>query len=73
MSEPTAKDSTTVRQILLEVLEAIEDLKTDQVVLFAALQPPPKLGDAYAAKSLIAKETSKKFSVLREKIQKLEM
>ena len=61
----------TAKQILLEVLDAIEDLKTDQVVIIAALQPPLKLGDAYAAKSKIAPRTAKKFAKLRKQIERL--
>jgi hypothetical protein len=64
-------DQLSVKQILLQVLAEIEDLSTDRAVLFAALQPPLKMGDAYAAKSKIAIETTKKYAKLRKQIEEI--
>lgn len=61
-------DQPTVKQILLQVLDEIEDLTAHLTVLAAAQQPPIKLGDAYAARNKIAPAVAQKFSSLREKI-----
>ncbi len=64
-------DLLMVKQILLQVLDEIEDLTTHLAVVAAAQQPPIKLGDAYAARNILAPKATKKFAGLRKKIEGL--
>jgi hypothetical protein len=62
---------SSVKQILLELLEEVEDLRSDLTVALNSLQPPLELGRAYDLKSGVAKISAEKYAVLRAMIGSL--
>ncbi len=60
-----------LKEILLEIVGDLVDLRANQVVLERALALPVKTADAQDAKSLAMQQSSKSYDKLRGKINAL--
>jgi hypothetical protein len=64
-------EQTKLKEILLNLVREIEDLKSNQALLFARVIPPIKVGEARDAKELMANALKQQYATLRKQIEEL--
>lgn len=65
------KKPQTVKEILLALLEDVQDLRSNEGLIFARLSPQVSIDDALAHKNATANATSSLYKNLREAIEAL--
>ena len=64
-------DQAKIKEILNLILTELEDLRSNDSLLFDRLEHRPTIAEAQDAKNIVAPSIAKMFSELRKKIEEL--